>query len=168
MRASRFTGSFRNSRECSGSYGAERLKEKKYPTLSNETRLLASRRPDYQDLLIDVRIWVWLRTGADRALPPLSEKVKRGLTSPSEVKRSGGLSLGESSYLVDSILADVTPPPELLFLINDPSGFYSLPCRVDHHVGAPQIPPKRFAIERRTVGENIDATWIQIGAEAPS
>ena len=93
---------------------------------------LEDTRPDYQDLLMDLTLWVWLRQGDDAATPPLSVCVPTALSHPETVTRSGGLSLGESSYLVDivKVVADVKHP--LVFLQPDESGFYSLPVWVDH------------------------------------
>ena len=93
---------------------------------------LEDRRPDYQDLLLDLRLWVWLEKSRDVASPNLPERVVTALTSPSEIDRFGGLSLGESSFLVNTISMVKPPPEELIFLRPDPRGFYSLTTWVDH------------------------------------
>src|SRR5208282_2194969 len=86
-----------------------------------EKDLIPRFRPDYQDLLIDLRLWVWLNCGRDEASPDLPSLVARALMEPSSVEhRLGGLSLGESSYLVDSIWLNKVPPAELIFLQPDP------------------------------------------------
>ena len=36
---------------------------------------LEDTRPDYQDLLIDLRLWIWLRKGEDQTNPPLSVRM---------------------------------------------------------------------------------------------
>ena len=89
-------------------------------------------RPDYQDLLIGLRLWVWLADGHDAASPTLCVRVANALSNPRSVARFGGLSLGESSYLVDSISEKALPPEELVFLVPDDSGFHSLPVWVHH------------------------------------
>lgn len=80
---------------------------------------LEKTRPDYQDLLMDLTLWVWLRQGNDLADPPLSTQIANALETPSTITRSGGLSLGESSYLVDSIAVSRDVPANLVFAIKD-------------------------------------------------
>ncbi len=73
-------------------------------------------RPDYQDLLLGLRLWLWLADGHDAALPKLPVRVIAAIRKPESVDRFGGLSLGESSYLVDRICENTVPPEELIFL----------------------------------------------------
>src|SRR5437763_4833672 len=61
-------------------------------------------RPDYQQLLSPVELVVWLDSseevaGAER----LEARVARALDQPSSIERFGGLSLGESTHLVDEV-----------------------------------------------------------------
>jgi CRISPR-associated protein Cas5t len=119
-------------------------------------------RPDYQDLLIDVTLWVWLRRGADSGTPPLVDRVETTLREPSSVTRSGGLSLGESSYLVNEVLLETDPPAEALFLMPDASGFYALPVWVDH-VSASGSRSKRFTLEKLQVDSALARCWFAIG-----
>jgi CRISPR-associated protein Cas5t len=125
---------------------------------------LESRRPDYQDLLIDLRLWIWLRPGDDAARPPLPARVKEALGAPETVTRFGGVSLGESSYLIDSITDRAIPPPQLVFLRCSPSGFYSLPVWVDHQDSRNTI-LARFAIGTpEPVDDGLPAAWFKVGA----
>ncbi len=88
-------------------------------------------RPDYQDLLLDLGLWVWVAKGKETTDPCLAERVRTGLAKPATITRSGGLSLGESSYLVD-VVKVAQPPESALFIVPHPKGFYSLPTWVDH------------------------------------
>ena len=45
---------------------------------------LEDTRPDYQDLLMDLTLWVWLRPGTDSANPPLSQRVPNTLADSSQ------------------------------------------------------------------------------------
>jgi len=128
---------------------------------------LENTRPDYQDLLMDLHLWIWLRPGADPINPPLSAVVPEKLARPSTITRSGVLSLGESSYLVDSIKEDANPPAELSFLVPDKSGFYSLPVWVDH-VNARNTVTDRFRIsESIPIQSGLAERWIRIGGTPP-
>lgn len=125
---------------------------------------LEDTRPDYQDLLIDLTLWVWLQQGADPAALPLCERVHAALADPSSIRqREGGLSLGESSYLVDVIKLDPAPPGSLIFLVPDVRGFYSLPVWVDHSARDNTV-VKRFRFsEPITVTAGLANPWIRIG-----
>lgn len=128
---------------------------------------LENTRPDYQDLLIDLSLWIWLRPGADPIDPPLSVLVPEKLTRPHTITRSGGLSLGESSYLVDSVKEDTSPPAKLVFLVPDKTGFYSLPVWVDH-ISARNTVPDRFRIsESIPIARGLAERWIRIGGSVP-
>jgi CRISPR-associated protein Cas5t len=52
-----------------------------------------NRRPDFQELLSNVRLAVWVRRGAaEAARPSLSDRVAAALARPSGINRFGGLS----------------------------------------------------------------------------
>ena len=62
-------------------------------------------RPDYQQLLTGVEVLLWLDSSGERREdgPPLETRVVAALRSPNSVSRFGGLSLGESTHLVDEV-----------------------------------------------------------------
>lgn len=98
---------------------------------------LANARPDYQQLLTSVELVLWLESaGEDRAQgPTLEHRVRRALdpATRGEIRRFGGLSLGESTHLVDEVSIH-TPQPErtgTAFLLAD-KGAHTLPVWVDH------------------------------------
>jgi CRISPR-associated protein Cas5t len=120
-------------------------------------------RPDYQDLLIDMRLWVWLRRGGDSAAPSLVERVRAGLTDPAGITRFGGLSLGESSYLVDTMTI-VTPPAYAHFVTPDPEGFFSLPVWIDHTDAARTRTRRfRFGDGPHIIADTLPVAWFRIG-----
>lgn len=125
-------------------------------------------RPDYQDLLTDLRLWVWVRRGAETADPCLADHLRAALANRfADVNRSGGVSLGESSYLLNAISAQ-QPPHALVFVVPDASGFYSLPVWVDHRVAA-NTQLKRFRIddEPRAPADALAEAWFQIPPPPP-
>lgn len=92
-------------------------------------------RPDYQQLLTDVRLVVWIDS-ADEPGDSLEERVRTALASPASVTRFGGLSLGESTHLVDEVsLLDLVAyrlPASGRAFLTAPAGRLTLPVWVDH------------------------------------
>ena len=125
-------------------------------------------RPDYQDLLIGLVLWIWLRVGDDAGQPALRDRVLETLRNPRSLDqyggRFGGLSLGESSYLVNAIC--ISQPDEsqtLSFMQPDPSGFYNLPIWI-HHAANENV-RKRFSIKSMTVGKGLQDCWFAVSRE---
>lgn len=124
---------------------------------------LEDTRPDYQDLLIDLGLWVWVGQGKDAAKPCLAERVRTGLADPATINRSGGLSLGESSYLVNAVSV-ARPPASAVFVVPDQKGFYSLSTWVDHTDSAKTV-TRRFRIDEdpTAVPATLSIAWFPIG-----
>jgi len=126
---------------------------------------LADRRPDYQDILLGLKLWVWLRDGQSRL--SLTDRVLTAL-SPArrhEIRRYGGLSLGESSHLVNEI--SLKPPEgQGRFLCREPQGYYQLPIWVHHpRCGEGQSRMGRFNLlppEILAEPPDSDPRWITI------
>ena len=92
-------------------------------------------RPDYQQLLTDVRLVVWVDSSGEAA-DRLDDRVRNALISPVSITRFGGLSLGESTHVVDEVclldhVKDRLPKSGLAFLLA-PKGRLTLPVWVDH------------------------------------
>lgn len=92
-----------------------------------------NRRPDFQELLSDTRLAIWIRKGATETdAVPLVDRVIGALQTPANVTRFGGLSLGESTHLVDEVsrLQDLPIRGRLLVATDD--GDLALPIWPDH------------------------------------
>jgi CRISPR-associated protein Cas5t len=93
-------------------------------------------RPDYQQLLTDVRLVIWLDS-SEEAETGLEGRVRKALADPSSVSRFGGLSLGESTHLVDEVTPLETVKSQFdgrsgrAFLLAE-RGRLTLPVWVDH------------------------------------
>ena len=113
-----------------------------------------NRRPDFQELLTDVRLVVWLRAGQhERAARPLVSRVTEALSHPEQVVRFGGLSLGESTHLVDEARAYRTEDgTEGRVLRRSSDGELSLPVWVDH-VGSSGTHWARYSLRPSLIEE---------------
>jgi CRISPR-associated protein Cas5t len=100
-------------------------------------------RPDFQEILTGIRLAVWVDSAAEmNGAPTLVERLGNAFATPEIVQRFGGLSLGESRDLVDSLslLPDETAKPENPFrpgascqwLEKDELGSLAMPFWVDH------------------------------------
>ena len=106
-----------------------RIKTRKAPPGAGENA-----RPDFQELLTGVELVVWLESREERVEGPrLENRVALALEQPGMIDRYGGLSLGESTHLVDEVrrLRDTDAGPVHAYLLAD-EGRLSLPVWVDH------------------------------------
>lgn len=92
-----------------------------------------NRRPDFQELLTDVRLAVWVRKGErERSKVPLIERIRTALDQPAMIVRFGGLSLGESTHLVDEVSLFNQQGRRGRLLVAEDEGDLSLPIWPDH------------------------------------
>jgi CRISPR-associated protein Cas5t len=92
-----------------------------------------NRRPDFQELLTDTRLAIWIRKGAsEHANTSLASRVRQALELPSRVSRFGGLSLGESTHLVDEVAMLKDEKCKGQLLVSEDDGDLSLPIWPDH------------------------------------
>lgn len=98
----------------------------------NEGRGLGNnRRPDFQEILTNLSLVVWLRKGSDTHSWSLVDRVQAAFEAPQNITRFGGLSLGESSHLVDDISIR-SPVGTGQVLLRKEFGELSLPIWSDH------------------------------------
>lgn len=97
-------------------------------------------RPDYQQLLANVRLVMWIDSSDEGDMKESLESRLKTALSPSErgsIECFGGLSLGESTHLVDEVSlieridVDANSDKVRLFVVRD-RGRYTLPVWVDH------------------------------------
>lgn len=136
-----------------------RIKSKKHAPGTGENK-----RPDFQELLTDVRLAVWVRPGRSESQPTLFERVQEALANPATVARFGGLSLGESTHLVDEIrplLSGDTASVRMLQVRRD--GNISLPVWADH-VGSAGTKWEQFKLGdgAPVSGPPSDNEWVTI------
>lgn len=152
---------FRKLRRVS-QYGYNKVKRQGSDAVSQF--VVSQRRPDYQDVLTDIVLWVWLQAGNDKNKVPLPGALAAALAEPSSInERHGGLSLGESSFLVNRINA-VTPdvlPAQVVALKVTERGFYSLPIWTDYKHDHSTF--RRFELQFTT---SASPSWITLAPDA--
>lgn len=93
-----------------------------------------NRTPAQQELLTGVQLVLWLDSVDEKAAgPSLEQRVEGALTRPAMLERFGGLSLGESTHLVDEVklFSGSAEGTGLIFVCAD-RGRLTLPVWVDH------------------------------------
>lgn len=127
----------------------------------------ANARPDYQELLTDVRLVVWCRGGeTETASPNLAMRIASTIAHPGETSRFGGLSLGESTHLVDEVRPyRASDGMRVRMLRRRTPGNLSLPVWVDH-VGSSGTVWGQFVVEPVSLGYPAEVpdtdAWIPI------
>jgi CRISPR-associated protein Cas5t len=92
-----------------------------------------NRRPDFQELLTEVQLAVWVRkSAAEDCAIPLAQRVRTALDKPTTLSRFGGLSLGESTHLVDTVKPLNQQGLKGRLLVAAEDGDLSLPIWPDH------------------------------------
>jgi CRISPR-associated protein Cas5t len=92
-----------------------------------------NRRPDFQELLTDIQLAVWVRKGVEEdSDTSLAQRIEMALDDPATVSRFGGLSLGESTHLVDSVSRLRSQDLRGRLLVAAEDGDLSLPIWPDH------------------------------------
>jgi CRISPR-associated protein Cas5t len=128
---------------------------------------LTARRPDYQDLLLWLKLWIWLRDGNANESLINSVTIALDPQRRHRISRFGGLSLGESTHLVNEIsLFSPARDCNGRFLEHDPNGYFTFPIWVHHpRCGKGRSLLGRFSItEPEPLVKPVmnDARWIEI------
>ena len=123
-----------------------------------------NKRPDFQELLSDVRLAVWVRIGqAEQARPSLAERVATALANPRAVSRFGGLALGESPHLVDELrLLRNDDGESAAFLVPAQEGPLTLPLWPDHVGSARTRWVQCRQVDRRLSAGPTEDCWIAV------
>ncbi|WAS04553.1 hypothetical protein LQF76_11050 [Gloeomargaritales cyanobacterium VI4D9] len=92
-------------------------------------------KPNFQELLTDLQIAVRLDSSEESATVKLTERVAIALSTPEQITRFGGLSLGESWAMVNGIRAYREEDGAIRWLIKDNRGLISLPIWINRATG---------------------------------
>lgn len=121
-------------------------------------------RPDYQELLTDIQFVVWLNADADKSETKLTERLQNAFEHPEHIDRFGGLCLGESRDLVNTVhlLPKVQSAQQAQWLVQDIDGILTLPYWVDH-VGSQGTRWQRYKIiDCENLQQPPEQAWTEI------
>lgn len=125
---------------------------------NNAPGMGSNRRPDYQELLTGLELFVWVYKGK------LAKQLLSAGSAPEKVDRYGGLCLGESRDLVNDVIFSPGCKNRVgAWLVRDKHGHYPLPVWVDH-VGSKNTNWGQFTIKKAPLNEpEADSFhWIEI------
>lgn len=138
-----------------------RVKDKKVGLGKKENR-----RPDFQELLTDIQLAVWIRPGKeDNEDASLVNRIRKAFQDPSSISRFGGLSLGESTHLVNGISLLKSQLQRVRLLIATEEGDMSLPIWPDH-VGSNTRWGQYQLVSQEEVNDLPETAWTTISPPA--
>lgn len=114
-------------------------------------------KPNFQELLTDVKLVIKLDSSDELAKIKLDEKVAIAITSPEQITRFGGLSLGESWALINGIRPYREADGEINWLVKDCRGLISLPVWINRQ-------NQRGTFQRFSCGKFNSDCWVEIKA----
>ena len=131
---------------------------------------LADRRPDYQELVLWLQFWLWLRdaddddTNAGDEGRGLTARVRDALTPGDErdaIVRHGALCLGESAHLVNEI-REAVPSGVGRLLKRDNTGFLTMPIWTDHEADNSRVDTFSLTEPRQLPSIPPPDCWITV------
>jgi len=113
-------------------------------------------KPNFQELLTDVQVALKLDSIEESAAVTLAERVEIALSTPEQVSRFGGLSLGESWAMLNGIRTYRDADGPIHWLEQDRRGLIGLPVWIDRKT-------TRGTFRRFSVGEAFsEDCWMSI------
>ncbi len=121
-------------------------------------------KPNFQEILTDLKIVVKIDSIDESATIKLDERVAIALTTPEQITRFGGLSLGESWALINGIRPYRSEDGQIQWLIKDNRGLIGLPIWIDRQTTQGTF--QRFSLSDSL--EFDDQCWTKIQAPIPA
>ncbi len=109
-------------------------------------------KPNHQELLTDLQVAIELDSSGETATVKLTDRVAIALSTPSQITRFGGLSLGESWALVNGVRLYRESDGAIRWLVKDNRGLISLPRWIDRTTGQGTF--QRFSFSRNGFSED--------------
>ncbi|MCG9886198.1 MAG: CRISPR-associated protein Cas5 [Cyanobacteria bacterium] len=120
-------------------------------------------KPNFQEILTDLQVMVRLDSSGESAAVTLADRVAVALSSPAQISRFGGLSLGESWALVNGVRRDRETDGPVRWLLTDDRGLIALPVWIDRTTTRGTF--RRFTLAEAGAGFD-DRAWVAIAAPA--
>lgn len=112
-------------------------------------------KPNHQELLTGLRIVVQVNSHEESASVKLTERISIVLSTPSQITRFGGLSLGESNGLVNGVRSYRESDGIIRWLVKDRRGLIGLPIWINRTTG-------QGTFQRFSFGDFCSDCWIKI------
>jgi CRISPR-associated protein Cas5t len=117
-------------------------------------------KPNHQELLTGLRIVVQVNPHEESASVKLTERISIALSTPSQITRFGGLSLGESNGLINGVRSYRESDGVIRWLIKDRRGLIGLPIWINRTTG-------QGTFQRFSFGDFCPDCWIKIPLRIP-
>lgn len=112
-------------------------------------------KPNHHELITDLQVVAQIDSSEDSASVTLEKRVAIALSTPEQITRFGGLSLGESWALVNGVRTYRKSDGEIRWLVTDKRGLIGLPIWIDRQTG-------QGTFQRFSFGELSDLCWVKI------
>jgi CRISPR-associated protein Cas5t len=116
-------------------------------------------KPNHHELLTDVQVVIDVNSDEETATVKLEEHLVIALSTPSQITRFGGLSLGESWAMVNGVRAYRETDGTVRWLMKDNRGLIGLPVWINRETTQGTF--QRFSWSQ---GEFNDDCWVKISA----
>lgn len=115
-------------------------------------------KPNHHELLTDLQAVVKIDSSEETATVKLADRIEIALSTPSEITRFGGLSLGESWAMVNGVRHYREGDGAIRWLIKDNRGLIGLPIWINRETGQGTF--QRFSFAE--ADEFQDDCWVTI------
>lgn len=122
-------------------------------------------KPNFQEILADVRLVLQIDSTEEAASVTLSDRVAIALTTPEHISRFGGLSLGESWAMVNGVRRYRESDGNIRWLWCDDRGRIGLPVWIDRQTTRGTF--RRFSLLEPAPGFD-EGAWVKIEAPTPT
>jgi len=117
-------------------------------------------KPNHQELLTDLKVALKVDSSEEKAKISLADRVAIAISTPEQITRFGGLSLGESWAMVNGIRPYRPEDGDIRWLMTDNRGLIGLPVWIDRKTTQGTF--QRFTLEKTQ--EFREVAWVTIKA----
>jgi CRISPR-associated protein Cas5t len=112
-------------------------------------------KPNHHELLTDVKVAVQIDSSKESSTVKLADRVATALSTPEQITRFGGLSLGESWAIINGVRLYRETDGAIRWLVKDNRGLTGLPVWIDRKTG-------QGTFQRFTLGNFSQDCWVKI------